>query len=90
MDAELDDLYLDAAGKLWRCIAVCPEPTVTFEEVEGHTQLSMPSMAQQAANQYTGAQAYSPPIIKNRQTGGVRGAMWNGWKRIYRPTEKPE
>jgi len=33
-DAVPGDLYADAQGKLWRVISVCPEPTVTVEEVE--------------------------------------------------------
>jgi hypothetical protein len=36
-DAQLDDLYIDAAGKLWRVIALCGEPTVHVQEVETMT-----------------------------------------------------
>ncbi len=32
--AELNDLYADEEGKLWRVIAICGEPTVTVAEVE--------------------------------------------------------
>lgn len=34
-DAEAGDIYADEAGKLWRIIGVCHEPTVIAEEVEG-------------------------------------------------------
>lgn len=33
-DAELGDIYVDGAGKLWRVIAICGEPTVRVQEVE--------------------------------------------------------
>ena len=33
-DAEPDDIYVDAAGKLWRVIGVCGEPTVIMREIE--------------------------------------------------------
>lgn len=33
-DAKLDDLYVDDAGKLWRVVALCGEPTVHVQEVE--------------------------------------------------------
>ena len=33
-DAEPNDVYIDAQGKLWRVIAVCGEPTVHVQEIE--------------------------------------------------------
>lgn len=33
-DAEPGDVYVDAAGKLWRVVSICGEPTVTVQEVE--------------------------------------------------------
>jgi streptogramin lyase len=33
-DAEPQDIYVDAQGKLWRCIGMISEPTALFEEVE--------------------------------------------------------
>lgn len=81
-DAELSDIYVDAQGKLWRCVMICHEPTVTFEAVEGYTQ-PPPGMNQAAAAQAMYI-ASAPPIIKARQGGGVSGVMWNGWKRIFR------
>lgn len=62
-DAVPGDIYVDRTGKLWRCVTVCHEPTVTMEEVEGRVE---------------------GPIIRGRQSGGVSGLMWNGWKRIFR------
>lgn len=85
-DAQILDIYVDENGALWRCIATCPEPTVTFEVVEGRT-LPPPSLNQMGMAQQN---TYSPPapaIIKDRKNGGVSGAMWNGWKRIYRPDD---
>lgn len=83
-DAEPSDIYVDANGKLWRCVSTCSEPTVTFEEVEGRTQAPPDQMMAQAmqAAQYRSPPA--PPIIKDRRSGGVAGLMWQGWKRIHR------
>ena len=33
-DAQPYDIYVDANGKLWRCIGTCSEPTVIMEEIE--------------------------------------------------------
>jgi len=33
-DAELGDVYVDDAGKLWRVVGICGEPTVIAQEVE--------------------------------------------------------
>jgi len=33
-DAEPGDIYVDDSGKIWRCISICPEPTVKFVEIE--------------------------------------------------------
>jgi len=77
------DIYVDAQGKLWRCMAICSEPTVTFEEVEGHTA----TPPDPTASGYAAAQQFrppsAPPIIKERKCGGVGGLIWNGWKRIW-------
>lgn len=83
-DAKPSDIYVDKGGKLWRCISICHEPTVSFEAVEGY----VPSPAGLAGMQ-GGAQAMlyiqaTPQIVKPRQRGGVSGLMWEGWKRIYR------
>ena len=32
--AELQELFVDDGGKLWRVVAICGEPTVTVQEVE--------------------------------------------------------
>ncbi len=32
--AELQDLFIDDDGRLWRVVAICGEPTVTVQEVE--------------------------------------------------------
>lgn len=66
-DAQPSDLYVDAAGKLWRVVGVCGEPTVIVEEVESKT-----------------------PETPVRQSGGVSGYMWHGFKRIHRPDPKAE
>lgn len=82
-DALPMDVYVDAQGKLWRCVGICTEPTVIFEEVEGRTP--------EPPNMFGGGQALiGPPtpqrtqIIKDRKSGGVGGLMWKGWKRIFR------
>lgn len=36
-DASPQDIYIDAAGKLWRVVSICHEPTVTVEEIEKTT-----------------------------------------------------
>lgn len=33
-DAQPNDIYTDASGKLWRVIGVCGEPTVIVQEIE--------------------------------------------------------
>jgi len=89
-DAKPCDIYVDENGKLWRCMATCTEPTVTFEEVEGRT---MSSNAQLSGlfRQSSQAQAmqsvanYSPPIIKDRKSGAIGASIWEGWRRIFRP-----
>ncbi len=82
-DAEPGDVYVDGLGKLWRCVMICTEPTVTMEEVEGHTVAPFdPAMVGIAAQQYHPPGA--PPIIRDRRSGGVGGLMWDGWKRIWR------
>lgn len=89
-DAQLADVYVDKQGKLWRCIMTCHEPTVTFEAVEGYVPSSNPGL--QGAAQ---AQANWPPpppqIVKPQQRGGINGLMFDGWKRIFRPspTDRP-
>lgn len=90
-DAELSDIYVDAEGKLWRCIATCSEPTVSFEAVDGYVQQPAINI-NAAAGQASGGLGYIQPqvnIIKIKKTGGVSGAMWNGWKRIFRPEPAP-
>lgn len=81
-DAELDDIYVDKQGKLWRCVMTCHEPTVTFEAVEGYVPSSNPAIhgAAQAMVSYPPA----PQIVKPQQRGGISGLMWDGWKRIWR------
>ncbi len=67
-DAEPGDVYVDEAGKLWRCVSICREPTVTMDEVEvGDNNLAVNGVPARA-----------------RSSGGVSGLMWNGWKRIWR------
>ena len=85
--AEPMDIYADANGKLWRVVATCHEPTVTLEEVEpsGHT-------SDPPADLPTGAQTWIGPIgpvkgsfIRRRMNGGMRGLMFNGFRRVLRP-----
>ena len=33
-DALPGDVYVDSCGKLWRCIAICDEPTRVFQAIE--------------------------------------------------------
>lgn len=92
-DAETGDIYADPAGKLWRVVGVCREPTVIVEEVEpsGHTSdppettlgsvlLTAPALVGSTRGQF----------IRRRQSGGVAGLMWDGFRRIFRPeTQTP-
>lgn len=84
-DAEVDDIYVDKQGKLWRCVTTCQQPTVTFEAVEGYVPSANP--AGNAAAQFNvGAFVpHTPEIVKPRCNGGIGGLMWEGWKRIWRP-----
>ena len=36
-DAEPNDVYADAEGKLWRVMGICGEPTVIVQEIESST-----------------------------------------------------
>lgn len=87
-DAQPMDIYVDKQGKLWRCIGVCSEPTVMFEEVEGHTQAPS-NNALLGGAQGVCFTPQAPAIFKDRQSGGVSGLMWDGWKRIFRNEPKP-
>lgn len=88
-DAELSDIYVDENGKLWRCVMTCAEPTVTFEAVEGYLQ-SPPSPYQNVHGvAQIGLSSPQPSLVHPRKSGGVSGAMWNGWKRIYRKDASP-
>lgn len=80
-EARPGDLYLDERGKLWRVIAYSATPTVTVEEVEPEPQ-SNPALLQQ----FQGLQQFPktlPLPPRNRLSGGISGAMWDGWKRIF-------
>lgn len=33
-DAQPNDIYVDASGKLWRVVGICGEPTVIAQEIE--------------------------------------------------------
>lgn len=85
-DAEPMDIYVDSQGKLWRCVGVCRDPTVIFEEVEGHTPEPVNNWAAAQGMGIVNANCtpQRTPIIKDRKSGGVSGCMWNGWKRIFR------
>lgn len=86
-DAVPGDVYADEQGKLWRIVAVCHEPTVTAEEVEG--TLHDPAVPMQlfvGAGVAQGGQHGMPraQIVKARRTGATGGLIWSGWKRIWR------
>lgn len=87
-DAKPADIYVDPQGKLWRCVGICTEPTVIFEEVEG-TLPEQPDWQKDAASIGIGIAAglpgQKPKIVKTQKHGGVAGLMWSGWKRIHRP-----
>lgn len=36
-DAQPQDVYADASGKLWRVVSICGEPTVCVQEIETTT-----------------------------------------------------
>ena len=86
-DADLNDIYVDENGKLWRVIAVCRHPTVTVEEVEpsGHStdETSASEISYQQAIM-TAAVPRKGYFIRKRQTGSVDGGMWRGFGRIFR------
>lgn len=83
-DAETGDIYVDKLGKLWRVVGVCREPTVTVEEVEGHLPTSPNLMQGAAAQAFIATAPAAPQIIRARQSGGIGGLMWDGFKRIWR------
>jgi hypothetical protein len=87
-DAELSDIYVDENGKLWRCIMTCSEPTVTFEAVEGYLPTPLGVINQMMAAQNVPMYPLQPSLIHPRKSGGISGAMWQGWKRVYRPEPK--
>lgn len=90
-DAEQDDIYADANGKLWRIKSVYREPTVEAEEVEGtlndpntptYPMLSAVGQAAMAATMNPRA-----TIVKRSQRGFMISSMWVGWQRIFRRTQ---
>lgn len=81
-DATLDDIYVDRMGTLWRCVMTCHEPTVTFEAVEGYVPTTGGGF--QGAAQGMPYVPSTPQIVKPQQRGAVTGAMFDGWKRIWR------
>lgn len=87
-DAELFDVYVDDSGKLWRVIAVCRDPTVTVEEVEPSGHSSDPGPYYRDSMIGVGVSTLTVPgtFIRKRMDGSVGGAMWNGFKRIFRKT----
>ncbi len=90
-EAEPGDIYVDTAGKLWRIKSVYREPTVEAEEVEG-TLFDPDTPIPQGSVHLMQAQAplqnaqWRPRarIDKQKKSGGAHGAMWQGWKRIWR------
>lgn len=94
-DAEPGDIYADEAGKLWRIVGVCREPTVIAEEVEGtlydpNAPLPAVTVFAQAQTQFSPFHR-APRIDKARKSGGMGGLMWQGWQRIFRRSnETPE
>jgi hypothetical protein len=90
-DAEPDDIYADANGKLWRIKSVYREPTVEAEEVEG--TLNDPNVPKFPMGGAAGAamQGLMGPtmnlratIDKRVQRGFTGATMWFGWQRIFR------
>lgn len=91
-DAEPGDIYTDESGKLWRIIAVCRDPTVDAEEVEGTLYDPNAPPAIHWQGQVSSVQSVVLPrasINKRRVSGGVGGLMWNGWQRIWRDWHGP-
>ena len=87
-DALPQDIYTDEAGKLWRVVGVCYEPTVVMEEVEpsGHSS-DPPRVKEQTmavALAWDNGQQQGR-FIRVRRSGGVHGGMWKGFTRIWRP-----
>lgn len=85
-DAEPGDIYTDASGKLWRIVAICHQPTVDAEEVEGTLFDPNAPQVPAAAAGVVGTQFgfVRATINKRRLSGGTSGLMWNGWQRIWR------
>lgn len=71
------DVFADADGKLWRVIGTCSEPTVYMQEIERSPDFEN---VENTPEYKTGA--------RRRMNGGVGGAMWEGFKLIYRPEIK--
>jgi streptogramin lyase len=71
-DAKSGDVFVDKDGKLWRVTGVWLEPTVEAVEIEPKALSSMPGCR---------------PLRGKTQFGGVSGAMWSGFKRIWRKDE---
>lgn len=87
-DAEPGDIYIDKQEKLWRVVGICREPTVTVEEVVGQAPRPPSEYMNQAAQANVGVYAPRPiELIRTRQSGGVGGFMWEGFKRIWRKSE---
>lgn len=72
---------MDEAGKLWRVIGYCSEPTVTMEEVEPQAPIN-PALMQ--SGQMISGTPGRIPLHRDRKSGGISGLMWNGFKRIYK------
>jgi hypothetical protein len=89
-DAEPDDIYADANGKLWRIKSVYREPTVEAEEVEGTlNDPNAPKYPMGAAGVGMGQLMGQIPtmratIDKRIQRGFTGAAIWTGWQRIFR------
>lgn len=64
------DVYVDKYNKLWRVVSTCHEPTVCMEEVEPEICGGLGVM------QFSGLRS------KAQKTGGMTGAMWEGFRRI--------
>lgn len=93
-ESNLGDLYMDENGKLWRVIGLLSEPSITMEKVEPEAQPN-PAYGNPGGQGGMGGtigtyqpQPFLPLPYRQKKGGGVYGAMWNGFKRIYKSGPK--
>jgi hypothetical protein len=78
-DAKPGDIYVDKAGKLWRVLWTCAEPTVGVEAVEPWGYSSPPPDSIDITTML-------PPngtFLREHRQGGVNGLMWQDFTKVW-------